>query len=33
VIPLATQVGDLPAGFAFFDDRQNLLVAEFAPFH
>jgi hypothetical protein len=29
----AAQVGNLPAGFAFFHDRQNLLVAEFAPFH
>src|SRR4029453_5981143 len=29
----ATQVGDLPTGFAFLDDRQDLLVGEFAPFH
>src|SRR5262245_4692407 len=29
----ATQVGHLPTSFAFLDDRQDLLVAEFAPFH
>src|SRR4029453_12230991 len=29
----ATQVGNLPTRFAFLDDRQDLLVAEFAPFH
>jgi hypothetical protein len=28
-----TQVGDFPTGFALFDDRQDLLVGEFAPFH
>src|SRR5436190_18491330 len=29
----ATQVGDLPPGFAFFHDRQDLLVRVCAPFH
>ena len=29
----ATQIRDLPTGFAFFDDRQDLLVRELAPFH
>src|SRR5262249_52302589 len=29
----ATQVGDLPPRFALFDDRQDLLVGELAPFH
>jgi hypothetical protein len=27
----ATQVGDLPTGFALLDDRQDLFVGEFAP--
>src|SRR5215813_5278913 len=29
----ATQVRDLAPGLAFFDDRQDLLVGELAPFH
>src|SRR4029453_16107061 len=29
----ATKVGALPAVFALLDDRQNLLVGVFAPFH
>jgi hypothetical protein len=29
----AAQVGHLPAGFAFANDLENLLVGEFAPLH
>ena len=29
----ATEIRDFPSGFAFFDDRQDLLVGEFAPLH
>jgi hypothetical protein len=29
----AAQVRHLPTGFAFLDDRQDLLVGELAPFH
>ena len=29
----STQVCDLPAAFAFLDDRQDLLAGVFAPFH
>ena len=29
----AAEIGDFPPGFAFFDDRQDLLVRELAPSH
>jgi hypothetical protein len=30
---LVQAIGDLPTGLALFDDRQDLLVGEFAPLH